>query len=271
MAIIPWLLLGLLAGQAQASDLILERRYAEQLETTPLQGTSYQLKAGEGEFLALHLEANGNQAQGGLILLHGPGDHPDGLELIHSLRVGLPRLGWETLSLQMPLPGPGAGLEAYQALLPEVPPRIEAALSFYKARKIEHVVLLGHGLGAYAGLLYVGQRKPPQRKAVKGLVLLSLALDSKDDKGGAAMQEVELPVLDLYGANDQQEVLDSRELRRRLAGYANNKGYQQSEVLGADHLFQGQGETLLLRVRGWLGKKVPNPKPLSYKELKKKR
>ena len=269
MARISLLLLWLLSGMLPASDLALEQRYAEQLEAGLVQGTAQRLKAGDSEFLALHQEVDGDVAQGGAILMHGPGAHPDWLDVIHPLRVGLPKHGWETLSIQMPLAGPGAGVEEYVDLLPEAFPRIEAALAYFKSRKIEHVVLIGHGLGARAGLLFLGEKKPPQRKAVKGLVMIGLALDKEDEKSIAALKAIKLPVLDLYGSSDKEAVIASQELRRRMAGYADNKGYQQSEMLGADHFFRGQSQMLLLRIRGWLGKNLPNPKPLSYKDLKK--
>ena len=57
-------------------------------------------------------------------------------------------------------------------------------------------------------------------------------------------------VLDLYGENDHENVVNTAAERRKAA--AGNTAYRQLQVPGADHFYDGQEAQLLKAVTGWL-------------------
>ncbi|MDX1594365.1 MAG: DUF3530 family protein, partial [Gammaproteobacteria bacterium] len=117
-------MLGSLA--AHASDKAKEQRWADQIVDQLIEGEPVWLEAGEDRFLAILTEADG-EPRGSVILMHGMGVHPNWPQVIYPLRTELPRLGWTTLSLQMPVLPNDAEAVAYVPLFDEVAPRIDAA------------------------------------------------------------------------------------------------------------------------------------------------
>ncbi len=149
--------------------------------------------------------------------------------------------------------------------------RIAAALSELASRGIQPVVLVGHGLGAVAALAYAVDHPG----AVQGLVLVGLPSRSGDDPrldSAAQLALVKLPVLDIFGDDDQPAVTATAEHRAALAARsllpapptygargialdappAGTPLYRQLAVEGADHQFRDQSPLLVKRVRGWL-------------------
>ena len=53
--------------------------------------------------MALQEPALGDQIQGAILFVHGLGGNVNQAEVIRPLRMALPKTGWETLSIQMPL------------------------------------------------------------------------------------------------------------------------------------------------------------------------
>jgi hypothetical protein len=68
------------------------------------------------------------------------------------------------------------------------------------------------------------------------------------------LAKIRQPVLDLYGSQDLEAVIDGAEARKRQLRKAGNPGSRQDMVQGANHFFQGLNEELTRRVRSWLNK-----------------
>jgi len=118
------------------SDLAREKRWADQVLPSLVVGDAVTVQAKDGtRFLALW--ALPERARGAVMLLHGPGLHPDH-GITGELRVALVDRGFATLSLQMPvLPAEVDDGAAYQALYPEAGERIAAGIAFLRGQ--------GHG------------------------------------------------------------------------------------------------------------------------------
>ena len=240
----------LLSDTAVASDLIREHRIAEQIEEAILVGEPLKLQAGELEFMAIHTEAETDQPKGGVILLHGRGAHPDWVDVIQPLRSELPEFGWETLSLQMPVAASDAGDGAYRSLVPEAYPRIRAGLQFFEDRGISHILLLGHSLGARMAVGFVATEGPGE---IKAMVLVGLSIHQPESvRVLQSMEKITMPILDIYGSRDLDDVLQTSKARANAARQAGNAGYRQVEIQGADHFFNGLSDTLVARVRAWI-------------------
>ncbi len=246
-------LAGLLATMpVHASDKAKEQRWAEQIVDQLIDGEATWLQAGDDRFLAILTEAEGTP-RGSVVLLHGMGVHPNWPQVIYPLRVELARLGWTTLSLQMPVLANDAEATAYVPLFDEVPPRIDAALAFLADRDLLPTNLVGHSMGAYMGAYYLRGARPGG--AVAGLV--GIGMSGRTDGGVAdaatSLAQIELPVLDIYGENDMDDVLAGVE--RRFAAGTRNPGYAQRITRGANHFFDGQEAELVVTVDAWLAEK----------------
>ena len=64
-----------------------------------------------------------------------------------------------------------------------------------------------------------------------------------------AINDIAVPVLDLYGGDDLEAVLNSANARGAALRHASSR---QIKVDGADHFFQGAEEPLVSAVSGWL-------------------
>lgn len=245
----------LITFQAPASDRAKEKRWADQIVDALMDGNAEWLTAQGRKFLALYTEAAEGDGKRAAIVLHGIGVHPNWPQVVYPLRVGLPRHGWATASLQMPvLPNEAAGAE-YAPLFDEVAPRIDAAVAFLRGRGAEDIVLVGHSLGAAMGAYYLATGGRPIEAFVGigmnaggGVVRLSYV---------KALRSIRPPVLDLYGSNDLKGVLETAGARQEAAASGGNRGYRQVKVAGADHFFDGKEDTLVEVVGGWLDKVVP--------------
>jgi len=237
-------------GTATASDLVREKRWADQIVDGLIDGEAQWLKVQGHEFLGIYTEgANSDEIKGNVILLHGIGVHPDWPQVISPLRVGLAEMGWNTLSLQMPILSSEAKVSEYGVLFDEVEPRITAGIEFLKAQGGQHFILLGHSLGATMASYYLAQHKGSV-DAFVGIGMPSSDADSRMDNA-SSLAHIDIPVLDVYGSADSEGILQSS-ARAAAAKKAGNEAYKQIKVEGADHLFNNKETELLKIVSDWL-------------------
>lgn len=250
--LLPILLL--LASPLWASDLAREGRIAAEIRDGLVVGEPLMLQADDGTgFFTIYAQEQSAYNHGAVILLHGRGAHPDWADVIHPLRTALPEYGWKTLSIQMPVAAADASGWVYAELIPEAFPRIAAAVAYLKQQGVASIVLVGHSLGARMGVEYLAQGVPEE---VKAYVAIGLPAGKAVADGGvlAALEKLQLPLLDIYGSQDIDAVLQSAPARLRAARLAENPAYRQRRIDGADHFFTGLDDTLLAEVRAWLGR-----------------
>ncbi len=244
-------LLGLaVAGTTAASDIDKEKRWAEQLQDPLVVGEPVRLTAEQQDFFALYTPAVGKVQRGGVILLHGLGAHPDWPDVISPLRKNLPDTGWSTLSIQLPIRPNEADFADYPPLFPEANVRISAAIRYLKKQGLSNIVLVGHSLGAAMGAYFLAQ-KAPDSEAVRAFVGIGMGhAPGTVAHTPDSLAKMTLPALDLYGTQDLRGVLGST--KARAASQADNAGYRQLAIAGADHFFRGLEATLVKRVSSWL-------------------
>ena len=245
-------------GPGIGSDLEKEKRWSQQITDSLLVGDAVQLDAGGTPFLGIFTEAADGSTGRAVILAHGIGIHPDWPEVINPLRSELPEHGWSTLSIQMPVLGNEAELKDYAPLFEEVAPRIRTAVKYLRDRGDKKIVLLGHSLGASMVATYLGGEG---QQAVQGFISVGMSLITVDDRMNAAhaLEKIRIPILDIYGSRDLEEVLNSSRDRVAAARKSGTGNYRLIEVEGADHFFVGMEDTLTRRVYGWLKTHFENP------------
>ena len=237
---------------ALASDLAKEKRWSEQITDSLLVGDPVDLKAGDMPFLGIFTAASNGSTNLAAIIVHGVGVHPDWPEVIYPLRSELPEHGWSTLSIQMPILANDAPIEDYLPLFDEVAPRLNAAISYLREQGNKTIVVIAHSLGASMAARFVADNP---KSGVNGLVLISMSVIEIDARmnGALALENIKLPVLDIYGSRDLENVLSSGGARAKAAARgAGNTDYRQIPIEGGDHFFIGVEDELVRRVYGWL-------------------
>jgi pimeloyl-ACP methyl ester carboxylesterase len=241
----------LLPSLALASDLAREKRMAEEIEDTILDGDPVWLQAGEVTFLGIYTEAMEEPAKANVIILHGRGYHPDWADVANPLRVGLAERGWNTLSLQMPVLEKGSTYFDYVPVFEESFPRINTGLEYLREQNGLPVILIAHSCGAHMAMEWVRKYGDKDLLAYVGIGM------GATDYGQPMMEafpleEMSVPVLDVYGAEEYPAVHKMAPERLEMMNKAGNPLSRQVRVPNADHYFKDRGEPLLDVVAEWL-------------------
>ena len=224
-----------------ASDLDKEKRWAEQITDSLLDGEAIQLHDGSNEFLAIETQAE-EANELGVIVLHGIGIHPDWPAVIQPLRVQLAEAGWNTLSLQMPVLENEASSEDYEILMTEVPTRVDAGIRHLAKQGAKKIAIVAHSMGARMASYYLSHKKIYREAQTETPIVVYVSIGmGVDDKN--YLGEVKIPVFDIYGENDLPNVIASAP--ERMKSSENNKAYKQIKVAKANHFFDDQNEALL--------------------------
>ena len=237
------------------------------------------LRTPDEKFIALYNDDFTGTLRGGVILLHGMGGHPDWPDVISPLRKSLPQHGWSTLSIQLPTFEKGGQLSDYAATINSVNARIKAAVENFRSIGNSNIVLLGHGLGATMGAAFLASA---QNSGVSAFIGISMPHYRNGEEWmdlSKSIEKLNLPMLDVFGSNDLDSVInnaDKRALAARRGGLkasrnkqtgafersATAKGgfskmggfiaYRKFQITGANHSFSGQEQVLSKRIVGWL-------------------
>lgn len=237
-----------LAGQATESDVGKEQRWAEQVIDGLLDGDEVWLDDGDGhEFLGILTEGDGTEQA--VILVHGIGVHPNWPDVIYPLREGLLEAGITSLSIQMPILANDAESADYAPLFAEVPARLNAAIDHLREAGYAEISVVAHSMGAsmtsYAlSMTDVGE--------VSSVVLIGMGPGIDGKANIEAMGKIRVPIFDLSGSEDLQQVLESADFRAEAGKSRGDLRYQQVVIDGANHFFQGHEEALVQNTLDWL-------------------
>lgn len=255
-SILPILLLaGSLSSQAAAqttSDLNREKSWADQVVDTVVVGDPVWLSARRIKFLALYASPAAKSESRGVILIHGRGVHP-AWGFIDNLRADITEAGFHTLSLQMPILEANAPFGVYGKTFPEAFERIDSGIQYLKQRGVNQVVLVGHSSGAMTAVAYMAKQPQSPITGIVAIGLSTFASGPDTMQPVVMLKSVRVPVLDIFGTNDLDEVLTYAGKRQAAAQQAGNKGYRAVRVPAADHFFTGQYESLIKHILNWLG------------------
>ena len=244
-------LLALPAFPGYSSDRDREDRLVEEIEANLFDGELISLMPGADAFTAVQMASQTDTTRGGVILLHGRGFHADWPENIGPLRVGLSEAGWHTLSLQLPVLEKSAKYFDYLPVLPEVLPRIDAALAHLRNQNISPIVLLAHSCGAHMAMLWMEQYADQGIDAFIGIGMG--ATDYQQPmRHPFPFASLKIPVLDLYGELDYPAVHRLAPERLQLINHGGNPLSKQVVATGADHYFSDNSELLTKEVSDWL-------------------
>ena len=241
----------LFAFQLQASDLGKEQRWADQIVDSILDGETVWLEADGNRFLSIFTPDENEVLEYGVIVMHGTGIHPNWDQVVRPLRVELTTMGWSTLSIQMPILANDAEHDDYAALYPEVAPRINAAIDYLKSLGVQRLFLVAHSQGSLMASYYLSHSGDA---ALKGFVAIGMPGGSKYPAMNSLLTlgKFHLPVLDLYGSEDLEQVLANIDTKRKAALSVGAREFEQIKIEGANHFFDGRNDILIETVHRWL-------------------
>ncbi len=266
---------GLLATALQTSNVLAietDQIQKQQLE----QGQVTWLDEGENRFFSIFMPDLSGSPKGGVIILHDAGSHPNQPEVIAPIRTHLPLHGWATIAIQLK---PLKQIADYAKQQDSTNKRVDMAVEYMQQAGLGNLVLLGHGSGAMAASAYLANEPS---STIRGFVAISLAvLPKRNDPNNIPklIENISLPILDIYGSRDLSSVTNSARDRsmaarissdqatrqKRLEPYMrsaqamssqqNMQGYiayRQIRIEGASHDFRGSEAILTKRIVGWL-------------------
>jgi len=96
---------------------------------------------------------DGGKSDKAVILCHGRGQHPT-WDVVDPLRKGIhEKLGYHTVSLQMP--APGGNWRSYEEHFPDAYARIAATVKVLQGKGIKRIYLMGHSMGSRMATAYL--------------------------------------------------------------------------------------------------------------------
>jgi pimeloyl-ACP methyl ester carboxylesterase len=232
-----------ISASATAQDYAREKRWADEVVPDLVVGDAVWLKQQNGhEFLGIYTAAR--NAKGAVLLVHGIGVNPNH-GVIGVLRAALPDLGYSTLSIQMPVLAADAKVtDYYPKLFPDAIERIGLGAQWLEAKGYKRIVLLSHSLGSWMSEAYL-----EKRGAAPFAAWICLGRGGNFDR---ALEKLNLPVLDVYGADDHKAVLESAAERRSVLEHV--PGSEQVVIPGADHFYTGREGALEAAIGRFLGR-----------------
>ncbi len=191
---------------------------------------------------SIYLDGNGSKY--GLILAHGKGKHPTWL-VVDPVRNGIrDKLGYHTLSLQMPTGY--SDWKDYADSFPSAYKTIEDAIAYLKNEKgVSKVYLFGHSMGARMSSSFMAEYP---NSGLSGLIVAGCR-----NNGGSPLacdenlENVKGPVLDIWGGGNGK---DSKAAAQRTGMVSDV--YTQVEIYDANHKFEGYEDDLVSAVVKWL-------------------
>jgi len=256
LSVLSFLLPGL-----QASNTAEEARIQIEIREQLKQGEIIELQASGQQFIGIYQKSALPVTLGGVLILHGLNQNPDSPAVIKPLRNRLTKSGWNTLSIQMPVPSMDSSgnlfpeLEAvYPALAAEAAARITAAANLFEERENPNLAIVAHGLGANMAISYLSG---DSAKKFQALVTISMN-HNQPDNFAQSLSQLKLPVIDIYGSRDIKAIVAGAAARKEaITVQAENSYFRQSMIEGADHYYSGLEPELLSTVRAWLKKTSP--------------
>lgn len=203
--------------------------YADELEGTGVPDNAY---------------LDGGKSDTAVILCHGRGQHPT-WDVVDPLRKGIhKKLGYHTVSLQMP--APGGNWRSYKEHFPDAYARIAATVKTLQQKGIKNIYLMGHSMGSRMTTAYLANT---ENHGIKGFIGVGIRNGGGEPLDSASnLESVSIPVVDIYGNGG--DGVDERHAGRREELVSEK--YKQVLISGADHRFDGNETDMVNAVVAWL-------------------
>ncbi len=246
------------AAAKQTQEKNREQQIAEKLSVTADADEIIKLKAAGGSFIGVYKRGRSQetgQTNGVVILVHGLGAHPDWPDVISPLRIRLTGSGWSTFSIQMPVLPVEEPVADYGKTMKKARSRIQAAVEYFHDWELQPIILLGYSFGAVQAASYLANHTSGEKENIAAFVSVSM-LTQKFIKPGldvnAMIGRIDIPILDIYGEEDLEEVRRGSDDRRLAARKNDNNTFRQIVLKQARHNYLGYEKNLVNQIQYWL-------------------
>ncbi len=190
-----------------------------------------------------------SEALGGVVLLHGAGQHADWPLIIRPFRLALPKYGWRTLSLELRPLAKDTSIGAQADWLRDAHVRISEGLRFLGDEDSVNNVLIGLGSGAVAAMQYSVKDEEPR---VSGWVAIRPTQLWAGDDGGLDLSGNRVPGFLYVGAGQ------ATDWQERISSIIQPDFVRPDIAVGhySARWFREEADSVKKRVRGWLKRKV---------------
>lgn len=239
---------------SQKPDFVREKRVVEQIEDAILNGEVVRLNTkNNGKVFAIWTEAESEKAKGGVIVLHSRAMNPNWGTVIQPVRVGVAEVGWESLSVQMPLLHNKAKYYDYVGIFPYAHERIWAAIDFYQKRGINKIVLIAHACGAHMAMSFMDKYGDKMFAAYVGIGMGATDYKQKIVK---PYPSISVPFLDIFAEKDYPGVIRTALKRSKLLAKKPQPKSAQLMIKKSDHYYQSEEHSseLVSKINHWLDK-----------------
>lgn len=199
----------------------------------------------EGKGVPDNAYLKGGKSDKAVILCHGRGQHPT-WDVVDPLRKGVhEKLGYHTVSLQMP--APGGNWRKYAEHFPDAYARITATVKALKKKNIKHIYLMGHSMGSRMATAYLSNT---DNHGIHGFIGVGVRNGGGDPLDSASnLESVDIPAVDIYGDGGDGKDVSHAERREELLA---SETYKMVFISGADHRFHGYENEMVKAVVNWL-------------------
>lgn len=262
---------------SNATNYDIERKISDSLNTKELSKEIVWLKIeNKIDVFSLYKASTIPEIKGSVIILHDLNANPDWPNIIRPLRNNFPRMGWQSLSIQMPIYPEHPNNPLFEDNYKHMEERMFAGIKFLQNKgNAGPIILIAHGMAANMALKYLVENQ--QNEAIQSVVIIS-AYDHAYLQGSDLIKKIRINMLDVYAQNDWVEVLVSGPRRLASANLAGPLGptpndvvksakvrtlalnktgnlrYRQEIITGANHEFDGQNGELVKVIRGWVSR-----------------
>ncbi len=248
----------------EQSAATLEQRYANALPANQFR----RLARPNGSAVpALFLEQTTSSPQGGALILHDSGQHPDWPRIVQELRTHLPDTGWSTLAISLPpapaIPVPRRTIgvaepvvaaaapseDTDEAYFQELQSRMSAGISELTGRGLLNLVVIAVGSSALPATRYARDGLNAGNVDNVGLILIDTPYD-QSGRVADILEELPVRLLDVYMGG---EIADRAAGVRRAAS-RRNAGMQATQVREQAWLtpLRDGPQPVVRRTWGWL-------------------
>jgi len=191
------------------------------------------LTTSNGNFGGLLLEGAGSPKVG-VIMFHGRGATPDSA-VVRQMRNSLNINGYTTLSIENPIPADdnnnnsATDFSDYVAditsgtnyVFPEAFARMNASIDLLESQGVESIIVAGFSLGSRLASAYAARGQIAGNTPVVGLIGVGMYGNSIDPLNPVmTLDELSMPVLDIFGDNDTNAVITAAARRSAYGGAA---------------------------------------------------
>lgn len=195
------------------------------------------------------LEVYNEEHKTAVLFLHGRGLSPNEQNLAYPVRVTLSNL-YNTYSLQLPVLKKQSTYLEYTKIFYDSDERILSALEhIYK--KNNKVIIIAHSCGVHMLMSFIQNKNLTNN--ISSLVLIGSGAVDKGEKliYKYPYGKIKVPILDLFGENDFNLVLENANERKQLIKETSAKS-QQIKIKSSDHYHTDNSEKVITFVKKWL-------------------